>query len=141
MKITYQYRIKPTRHQIEIIEDTLEKLRYQYNYLLADRFNWWEKNRCYINSCPLICHLPELRNKPNYYSQQGSLPQLKNSRPWYKTIHSQVLQDCVKRVEKTFYRWLAGDSKGNRSGRPRFKGRGKYRTYTYTQFKHDNFWG
>ena len=141
MKITYQYRIKPTKQQIEIIEDTIEKLRYQYNYLLADRFNWWEQNRCYVNSCPLVCHLPKLINKPNYHSQQSSLPKLKNSRPWYKTIHSQVLQDCVKRVEKTFDRWLACDSKGNRSGRPRFKGRGRYRIYTYTQFKHHNFSG
>uniref|UniRef100_A0A1D9G2T4 Uncharacterized protein n=1 Tax=Moorena producens (strain JHB) TaxID=1454205 RepID=A0A1D9G2T4_MOOP1 len=73
-------------------------LRCQYNYLLADRFNWYEKNPCSINACPLVCYLPELREKPEYYSQKRSLPQLKKDRPWYADIHSQVLQDCVKRV-------------------------------------------
>jgi putative transposase len=67
----------------------------QYNYLLADRFNWYEQNRSPVNACPLICHLPELRDNPDYYSQKKTLPQLKKTHPWYGEIYSQVLQDVV----------------------------------------------
>ncbi|OLT62277.1 hypothetical protein BJP37_27935 [Moorena bouillonii PNG] len=61
----------------------------QYNYLLADRFNWYEKNRSPVNACPLvICHLPQLRNNPDYYSQKKTLPNLKKTHPWYKDIRA-----------------------------------------------------
>lgn len=110
-------------------------LRYQYNYLLAERFNWWEQNRTAVNSCPLITHLPELKEQPNYYSQKRSLVQLKRARPRYKEIHSTVLQDMVKRVDLAFSRYLKGDSKGKRSGKPRFKAKSRYRTFTYQQGK------
>jgi putative transposase len=107
----------------------------QYNYLLADRFNWYEQNRSPVNACPLVCHLPELRDNPDYFSQKKTLPQLKKTHPWYSEIYSQVLQDVVKRVKVTFDRFLKGDSNGKRSGRPRFKPRNRYRTFTYPQMK------
>ncbi|WP_292837413.1 transposase [Nostoc sp. JL33] len=121
------------------MDKTLEMLRYQYNYLLAQRFDWYEQNKCPIDRCPLICYLPELKDKPNYYSQKASLTQLKIDRPWYKEIHSQVLQEVPKKVEITFERWLKGDIKGKKSGRPRFKGVGQYKTFTFPQFKHHYF--
>ena len=107
----------------------------QYNYLLADRFDWWEQNRSPVNACPLVCYLPELRNNPDYYSQKKTLPQLKKTHPWYGEVYSQVLQDVVKRVKVTFDRFLKGDSNGKRSGKPRFKARNRYRTFTYPQMK------
>jgi putative transposase len=107
----------------------------QYNYLLGNRFNWYEQNRCPVNACPLVCYLPELRDNPDYYSQKKTLPQLKKTHPWYSEIYSQVLQDVVKRVKVTFDRFLKGDSSGKRSGKPRFKPRSRYRTFTYPQVK------
>lgn len=80
-------------------------LRCQYNYLLAQRFDWHEPNRCPLDRCPLMCQIPELKEQPNYYSQKVSLTQLKVDRPWYKEIHSQVLQEVPKKVEITFERW------------------------------------
>ena len=114
-------------------------LRCQYNYLLAKRFDWHGQNRCPLDRCPLICQIPELKEQPNYYSQKASLTQLKVDRPWYKEIHSQVLQEVPKKVEITFERWLKGDSNGKKSGRPRFKGVGQYKTFTYPQFKRHHF--
>ncbi len=52
-------------------------------------------------------------------------------------MHSQVLQDCVKRVKLTSDRFIKGDSEGNRSGKPRFKAVNRYRTFTYPQMKQD----
>lgn len=139
MKTSYQYKIKPTKEQAEKLDKTLEMLRCQYNYLLAQRFEWHEQNRCPIDRCPLICHLPQLKEQPNYYNQKVSLVQLKVDRPWYKEIHSQVLQEAPKRVELAFNRWLKGDVNGKKSGRPRFKGKGQYKTFTYAQFKQHHF--
>lgn len=133
MRIAYQYQLLPTTPQKAMMERWLNRLRLQYNWLLGERFRWWEENKCDINACPLIGHLPELRDNPDYYSQKRSLVPLKADRPWYKDIYSQVLQDCVKRVKLAFDRFIKGDSKGNRSGRPRFKGKNRYRSFTYTQ--------
>jgi putative transposase len=112
-------------------------LRFQYNYLLGQRFDWWETHRTAVNSCPLICHLPELSDRPTYFLQKQSLTQLKKDRPWYKEVQSQVLQDCVKRVDLAFQRWLKGDKNGKKSGKPRFKGKGRYRTILFPQVKTD----
>lgn len=141
MRTSYQYRLKPNKEQALKIDATLEMLRYQYNYQLAQRFDWYEINRCSIDRCLLVCHLPELKEKPNRFSQQASLKLLKKERPWYKNIHSQVLQEVPKKVEIAFDRWLKGDCNGKKSGRPRFKGAGRYRTFTYPQFKQHHFIG
>jgi len=135
MRTSYQYRLRPTKLQAIEIDRWLSMMCSQYNYLLADRFNWYEQNRSPINACPLVCHLPQLRDNPDYYSQKKTLPQLKKTHPWYAEIYSQVLQDVVKRVKVTFDRFLKGDSNGKRSGRPRFKPRSRYRTFTYPQVK------
>lgn len=135
MRTSYQYRLRPTKLQATEIDRWLSLLCAQYNYLLADRFNWYEQNRSPINACPLVCHLPQLRENPDYYSQKKTLPQLKKTHPWYAGVYSQVLQDVVKRVKVTFDRFLKGDSNGKRSGRPRFKPRSRYRTFTYPQVK------
>jgi len=135
VRTAYQYKLRPTKYQAAKLDGWLSMLCAQYNYLLADRFNWFEQNRSPINACPLVCHLPELRDHPNYFSQKKTLPQLKKTHPWYSEIYSQVLQDVVKRVKVTFDRFLKGDSNGKRSGRPRFKARDRYRTFTYPQMK------
>ncbi|NEO90732.1 MAG: transposase [Moorea sp. SIO3G5] len=135
MRIAYQYRLRPTKEQKAKIDNWLSMLCAQYNYLLAARFAWYEQNCCSINACPLICYLPELRDNPDYYSQKKTLPNLKKTHPHYKEIHSQVLQDVVKRVKLAFDRFIKGDSNGKRSGKPRFKKWHRYRTFTYPQMK------
>ncbi|OLT61413.1 hypothetical protein BJP37_22785 [Moorena bouillonii PNG] len=88
MRLADQYRLRLNKSQISKIEKWLDRLRCQYNYLLADRFSWYEQNRSATNYCPLVCHLPELRNNPDYFSQKKSLPGLKKDRPWYKEIRA-----------------------------------------------------
>jgi putative transposase len=137
MRTAYQYRLRPNKVQAIQMQEWLELLRRQYNYRLAERFNWWEQNRCDINACPLICYLPELKDNPDFYSQKRDLVNSKVLFAEYKTVHSQVLQNCIERVNKTFERWLRGDSNGKKSGRPRFKGVGRYRSITFPQVKQD----
>lgn len=130
MRITHSYRLRPTSSQIALMDNWLNLLRRQYNYRLYERFDWFENYRCDVNSCPLICSIAGLKDKPNYYSQATNLPNSKKLFPEYKGVQSQVLQDCVKRVEKTFERWLKGDGNGKRSGKPRFKGLNRYHSFT-----------
>lgn len=90
-----------------------------------------------MNACPLACSIAELKEKPNYYQQKRSLTTLKVERPWYKAVQSQGLQEMVKRVDLAFQRFVKGDADGKRSGRPRFKKQGRYRTFTFPQMKAD----
>ncbi len=132
MRLAYQYRLRPTKQQIATFEDWLELCRRQYNLLLAERFNWWENNRCDVNRCSInSCGIAPLKDKPDYYSQKRDLTNSKALFPEYKELPSHTLQDVIARVEKTFERWLKGDSKGKRSGRPRFKGKGRYHSLAF----------
>jgi putative transposase len=81
--------------------------------------------------------LPQLRDNPDFYSQKRDLVNSKKLFPEYADIYSQVLQECVARVKKTFDRWLKGDGNGKKSGKPRFKGVGRYRSFTFPQMKQD----
>lgn len=137
MNISYQFKLLPTKEQRHRISRWLDMLRYAYNWMLADRFDWWEMNRCPINACPLVCSIAEPREQPGYYGQKRSLVSLKAEREWYKDVHADVLQDMVKRVDLAFTRFIKGDSEGNRSGKPRFKGKNRYRTFAYQRVKPD----
>lgn len=138
MRTTYQFKLRPTKAQIAIMKSWLELLRRQYNYRLAERFNWWELNRCDINSCSLVsCSIEKPKEKPSYYSQQNDLPNSKKLFPEYKEVQSQVIQDCVKRVDKAYNRFLKADATGKRFGKPRFKGKGRYHSFTFPSMKAD----
>ncbi len=131
MRTAYQYRLRLTQQQQDTIDQWLELCRRQYNYRLAERFNWYEQNRCDVNACPLICYLPELKDRPDFYSQKRDLVNSKKLFSEYKELPSHTLQDVIARVEKTFDRWLSGDSNGKRSGKPRFKGQGRFRSVAF----------
>ncbi|WP_445252228.1 MULTISPECIES: helix-turn-helix domain-containing protein [unclassified Microcoleus] len=51
MRTSYQYRLRPTKLQAIEIDRWLSMMCSQYNYLLADRFNWYEQNRSPVNAC------------------------------------------------------------------------------------------
>lgn len=117
------------------METWLNLLRRQYNYRLWERFNWWDSNRCPINACPLVCSIAPPTEPPEYYGQKRDLVITKAKYPEYREIYSDVLQDCIGRVKKTFDRFLKGDSAGHRSGKPRFKPSSRYRSFTYPRMK------
>ena len=141
MKTAYQYKLLPTYDQRCRMNRWLNMLRSQFNWLLAERFDWWEMNRCPIDACPLTCSIAELRVRPEYYGQKRSVVPLKAERPWYRDICAQTLQDMVKRVDLAFARFIQGDSQGKRSGRPRFKGKNRYRTFVFPQLNNDAIQG
>ncbi|NEP05727.1 MAG: hypothetical protein F6K25_27955 [Okeania sp. SIO2G4] len=106
MRTAYQYKLRPNKDQVATIELWLELLRRQYSYRLGEGFSWWSENRCPVNASPFIIPIPQLRDNPDYYSQKKDLVNTKDKFPEYKLIHSQVLQDCIKRVKLAFDRWF-----------------------------------
>ena len=144
MFYNYQYRLNPATEQKLILNDWLLICRYWYNRQLGERFDWWERNRSYTDRCLLICHLPELKNKPEFYGQKKQLPVIKHdlvSVKWsgelldFSSVPSQTLQEVCKRVKLAFSRYIAGDKNGKRSGKPRFKNTARFRSMVFERVK------
>lgn len=140
MKTSYQYRLYPSTQQKLSLNNGLRIARYWHNRMLGERLDWWEKHRCAVNSCPLICHLSEPKERPNYYNQKNQLPLIKEDLVMVKwsgelldftDVYSTILQDVCKRVDKAFERYIKGDKDGKRSGKPRFKNESRYRTMVF----------
>ncbi|MGL5806650.1 MAG: RNA-guided endonuclease InsQ/TnpB family protein, partial [Xenococcaceae cyanobacterium] len=137
MLYNYQYRLNPTTEQKLVLNDWLRICQYWYNRQLGERFDWWEHNRSYTDRCPLVCHLPELKDIPEFYGQKKQLPIIKQdlvSVGWsgelldFNSVPSQTLQEVCQRVKLAFTRFVAGDSKGKRSGKPRYKNTARFRS-------------
>ena len=144
MFYNYQYRLKPTTEQKLVLNDWLRVCRYWYNRQLGERMKWWEYNRSYTDRCPLICHLPELKDQPEFYGQKKQLPIIKQdlvSVSWsgelldFNSVPSQTLQEVCKRVELSFSRYIKGDKSGKHSGKPRFKNQARFRSMIFEGVK------
>lgn len=145
MRVNYQYRIYPYTQQIQKLNEWLRICRYLYNRWLGQCLDWWDSNRCPVNACPLVCHLPELADNPYYTDLKAQLPGLKTDLvkvQWsgelldLKSVYSTVLQDVyTSRLKKAMDRYILGDGNGKRSGRPRFKTEADYRSFKFPQAK------
>ena len=67
-----------------------------------------------------------MKKNVTYRSQQDDLPEMKSSFPEFNSIHSQVLQDVARRLDRaydSFFRRLGENNNGSRikAGFPRFK--------------------
>ncbi|NER02981.1 MAG: transposase [Okeania sp. SIO3C4] len=70
--------------------------------------------------------------------QLADLAQTKKLFPEYKSIHSQVLQDVIQRVQTTMDNFTKPDKNGKTSGRPKFKGKHYYNSFSYPQLSNTN---
>jgi putative transposase len=64
------------------------------------------------------------------------LPAVKEAFPEYAAIHSQVLQDVLTRLDKTYQAFFRRVKAGQTPGIPRYQGRNRYHSFTYKQFGH-----
>jgi len=116
---TYKYRAYPTKAQTSNIENQFSMCRCLYNWALADRI-WLYENHGVSIDC---------------YSQINELPILKAERPWFKGVHSQVLQDVLKRLDlgfKSFFRRVKEGA--GAAGFPKVKKFKQYNSITYPQY-------
>ena len=119
---TYKFRIYPSKKQEVKLISTLNTCRWLYNSLLVERKHQAEINKLYsyLQLFPL--------GKPewiNYYDQARNLTSSKTDEQ--KQVYAQVLQNVLKRVDRSFKNFFNG------YGYPRFQGRNRYDSFTYPQ--------
>lgn len=114
----YKYKLKPTPEQARELEEVLWRCRTLYNTALEERITAYR--RCGVT---LTC-----------YQQQAELPDVKAAFPEYATIHSQVLQDVLTRLDKTYQAFFRRLKAGQTPGFPRYQGRNRYHSFTYKQY-------
>ena len=118
----YRFRLYPSADQERKLNEQLESCRQLYNSFLLERRYAYRGNKKSLT----------------YNHQQNQIPELKQEFEEYRNIHSQVLQDVARRADRAyqnFYRRIREKKQGVRqkAGFPRLKGKGQYRSLTYTQ--------
>jgi len=122
MKKAYTFRIYPNRNQEVVLNRTLSTCRHLYNEALAERRREAELNNLKREFGVFPWGKPQWIR---YEDQQNALPESKTN--FQKEVHSQVLQNALKRLDRSFQNFFRGN------GYPRFKGRNRYNTFTYPQ--------
>ncbi len=114
----YKYKLKPTPEQERALAETLWLCRRLYNTALEQRITAYK--RCGVTLTA--------------YDQSKELPDPKAAFPEYTAIHSQVLQEVLTRLERTYQAFFRRVQEGKIPGFPRFQGTNRYHSFTYKQF-------
>jgi putative transposase len=115
---TFKYKLKPTPQQEQAMALVLRRCRELYNAALQERRDAWHKCGVSITAA----------------GQSAQLPAVKEVRPEYHDIHSQVLQDVLRRLDRAFQAFFRRVKAGETPGYPRFQGATRYNSFTYKQF-------
>jgi putative transposase len=119
---TYKFRIYPNRNQEVALIFTLNTCRHLYNNALAKRKHEGDINRLYREFDVFPWGKLQWMN---YYDQANDLT--KNKNEYQKQVYSQILQNVLKRVDRSFKNFFRG------AGYPRFQGKNRYDSFTYPQ--------
>jgi putative transposase len=115
---TYKFRLSPSKSQRTKLLQTLELCRWVFNETLATRKNAWEQEKKSITRFDTI----------------KMLPYWKVEKPELSQVYSQVLQEVCTRVDLAFQSYFRRVKDGaEKVGYPRFKGCGRYDSFTYPQ--------
>lgn len=118
MKRTYKFRIYPTKDQEAALGYWINTCRILYNDCLTERRDAWK----------------QCRKSINYYDQANQLSEIKKFDSDLRSIHSQVVQDVLKRVDKAYQNFYRRVRNGDRkAGFPRYKGKDRYDSFSYPQ--------
>ncbi len=110
--LTYKFRAYPSILLEYRMENWLYILFNLYNHALEERKRAWKEEKKTIT----------------YSHQQNSLPKLKKQDPTLKLVLSQVLQDCLRRVDNAFQKFFRKEAKY-----PKKKKLYKYNSFTFPQ--------
>lgn len=113
----YKFRLYPTKAQRTRMERTLDLCRWTYNQTLAYRKNAWEKEGKSVSK----------------YETHNLLPQWKVDKPELNEVFSQALQNVQERVDLALKAFFRRVKTGEKSGYPRFRGKGWYDSFSYPQ--------
>jgi putative transposase len=114
---TYKYKLKPTPEQEQAMAFVVRRCRELYNAALQERKE--ASRKCGVSVTEA--------------QQSAQLPEVKEVRPEYREIHSQVLQDVLTRLDRAFQAFFRRIREGQTPGYPRFQGSNRYSSFTYKQ--------
>lgn len=114
---TFKYRLYPTKEQISKLNETLWLCSVLYNQCLAERRDCWEFGGHSVTKYDQMSRLPELRKLDERFAK----------------VYAQVLQDVVKRLDRTYGDFFRRVKNGEKAGYPRFKSARRYDSFTYPQ--------
>jgi len=95
----------------------LDTCRHLYNNSLAERKEVYKRDN----------------NSINYYDQANALREAKKTNEWLQNVHSQVLQDVLRRLDKSFQNFFQRVKNGEKHGYPRFKSKDRFNSFTFPQ--------
>src|SRR5436305_460421 len=108
---TYKFRIFPSRSQTTRLNGALALCCELYNAGLQERRDAYRLERKSIR----------------YIEQANQLPDIKEARPELNEIHSQVLQDVLRRLDKAFQNFFRRvKERKEKAGFPRFRSHKRY---------------
>ena len=130
LKITYEYKLQPTTEQITIIEQTLDVCRSVWNFALRQRKDWCASRKSPINACSISSEyiISPDQPFPNYHCQAKQLTEAKKTYPQLKSVHSQVLQQTLRTLDRAW-----DDMRPRGFGFPRFKNKYRMRSFVFPQ--------
>lgn len=138
LNLTYEYKLIPTSQQIADFEHYVEVCRRVWNYALRERKDWFASRSCPINACSVKAEyiISADAPRPTYTSQANALTKAKKQFPILSSVHSQVLQQTLRKLETAFLSmWERG------FGFPRFKKSGRMRSFVFPQMKNSDLVG
>lgn len=116
-KVSYKFRIYPSKSQTRKLETTLDICRELYNSALQERRDAWKLNRINITN----------------QDQEKQLPEIKKIREDLNLVYSQVLQDVLKRIDRSFQNFFNRVKRKEKAGFPRFQNKSRYNSFTFKQ--------
>ncbi|HDL15673.1 MAG TPA: hypothetical protein ENH28_05940 [Euryarchaeota archaeon] len=122
MMKSYKFRLEPNKEQRVTLKATLDTCRHLYNNALASRKLQAELYR-----------LPIAKQWTTVEEQIKALPLQKETNEYLPLVHSQVLQDVLRRVNKSFKNFFRHLKNHEKPGYPRFKSYTRYNSFTYPQ--------
>lgn len=111
----YKYRLYPIKAQARQLQEVLDCCRELYNAALQERRDAYR-----------LAHV-----SIGYAQQAAQLPDLKLIWEEYAQLHSQVLQDTLRRVDNAFKAFFLRVKNGEKPGYPRFRADGRYDSFTF----------
>lgn len=130
--MNYRYRLYPDATQEFTLLEWMKTCRSAYNYGLRELKDWCNSRKCLIDRCSL--HSEYIMSAdlkfPNEVQQLNALPKAKKEFPRLGEVPSQVLQQAIKQLHRS---WESFQARG--FGFPRFKKFGQFKSLLFPQFK------
>ena len=115
---TYKFKLY-SNHGNRELHRTIEGHAHVWNHCVALQRRYYGIYGKYISEFRLINHISKLK-KMDRFAHWNQLP-------------SQAIQDVVSRINKGYQKMFADRQQGKKCGRPRFKPRRKYKSFTLLQ--------